>query len=280
MGLVWYPVSQMAVPGSESSADGDTMEQACDLTDGTQELYVEDGGDQTYGDTICSQEERNGWTPEGSPGPLAAQAQQDAQQQAQASASAAAAQASVSAAATLAQEISEGQQNLQSDISTLESDANSLNTNTQLAGDVNQMKTDYQTEQNDYQTEQQQGSCSDGSMGDDAATVSDDSATVDDDLSSLQDDIQSLQDNGTTVGGASIGGLEVDVATVKSDVSALNGLGASPEQDPSSALATAKTDLGNANAAVTWAQQQGNAIDAEARQLATTAENLESQQGC
>jgi hypothetical protein len=67
---------------------------------------------------------------------------------------------------------------------------------------------------------------------------------------------------------------------IKLDVSALKGLGATPAQDPSPALATAKTDLGNANAAVTWAQQQGNAIDTEADQLATTAENFESQQGC
>lgn len=280
IGLVWYPIGQMTAPGSEGNADDDTMAQACDLTDGTQELYVEDGGDQNYGDTICSQEERNGWTPENSPGPLAAQAQQAAQQQAQASASAAAAQASASESAALAQEIGQDQQNLQNDISTLKSDSNSLNTNTQLASDVNQMKTDYQTEQNDYQTEQQQGSCSDGSLGDDAATVSDDSATVDDDLSSLQDDIQSLQDTGTTVGGASIGGLDVDIATVKSDASALQGLNVAPAQDPSSALATAKTDLGNANAAVAWAQQQGSAIDTEAHQLATTAQNWESQQGC
>jgi hypothetical protein len=279
-GLVWYPISQIIAPGSAGTADGDTMEQACDLTDGGQELYVEDGGGQSYGDTICSQEEQNGWTPESSPGPLAAQAQQEAQQQAQAAASASAAQASAAAAANLAQEISQDQQNLQSDLGSLESDSNSLNTSTQLASDVNQMKTDYQTEQNDYQTEQQQGSCSDGSMGDDAATVSDDAATVDDDLSSLQDDLQSLQDTGTTSGGASIGGLEVDVATVNSDVSSLNALGATPAQDPSSALATAKTDLGNANAAVTWATQQGNTIDGEADQLATTAENFESQQGC
>jgi hypothetical protein len=55
---------------------------------------------------------------------------------------------------------------------------------------------------------------------------------------------------------------------------------ASPAQDPSSALGTAKTDLGNANAAVAWAQQQGNAFDTEAHQLATTAENWESQNGC
>jgi hypothetical protein len=269
LGLVWYPISQLAVPGSQGSADDDTMQPACDLTADGQELYVEDGGSQQYGDSICSQEERNGWTPESSPGPLASQAQQEAQQQAQASASAA-----------LAQEISQDQQNLQQDIATLDSDANSLNRNTQLAGDVSQMKADYQTERNDYATEQQQGSCSDGSMGTDAAAVADDSATVDDDLASLQDDIWSLQDAGTTAGGASIGGLQVDVAAVNDDVSALKALGAAPAEDPAAALATAKKDLANANAALAWARQQGNAIDGEAHQLATAAAGWESQHGC
>jgi hypothetical protein len=75
-GLVWYPISQMVPPGQNGTADGETMEQACDLTDGTQELYVEDAGGQSYGDTICSGEEQNGWTPENPPGPLAVQAQQ------------------------------------------------------------------------------------------------------------------------------------------------------------------------------------------------------------
>lgn len=100
-GLAWYPVSQLVLPGSPGGADGETMQEACDLTDGTQELYAEDAGGQSYADSICSQEEQNGWAPEGTPGPIAAQAQQQARQQAQAQASqsAAAAQASTDAAA-------------------------------------------------------------------------------------------------------------------------------------------------------------------------------------
>ena len=61
---------------------------SCDLTDGIQELYVVDGGGEFYGNSICSQEEKNGWTPEGSPGPLAAQGQLDEQAAASASATA------------------------------------------------------------------------------------------------------------------------------------------------------------------------------------------------
>ncbi len=92
-GLVWYPISSLAVPGSQGSADSDAMQETCDLTDGTQELYVQDGGSMSYGDDICSAEERNGWSPEGTPGPLASQGQNGQQAAAQASASASAAQA-------------------------------------------------------------------------------------------------------------------------------------------------------------------------------------------
>jgi hypothetical protein len=108
-GLVWSPISQMIPPGQPGSADQETMAQACDLTDGTQELYVEDAGGQSYGNGICNQEERNGWTPESSPGPLAALTQQAGQQQAQA-------QASASAAAAQQEAISQAQQQLQNDI--------------------------------------------------------------------------------------------------------------------------------------------------------------------
>ena len=108
IGLVWYPINQMVPPGSATTSDGETMQSACDLTDGAHELYVEDAGGQTYGDNICSAEEQNGWTPEASPGPLASQAEQQAQQQVQAEASES--QASSNAAA---------EQQAQNDSSTL-----------------------------------------------------------------------------------------------------------------------------------------------------------------
>jgi len=78
-GLTWNYVSQLVAPGQPGIVDQETMQQACDLTDTTgEELYVLDAGGQMYGNSICSQEERNGWAPESSPGPLAAQAQQQA----------------------------------------------------------------------------------------------------------------------------------------------------------------------------------------------------------
>jgi hypothetical protein len=75
-GLAWYPINQLVKLGSRDSADTDTMAETCDLTDGTQELFVEDGGEMPYGSGTCTGEEQDGWTPEATPGPLASQAQQ------------------------------------------------------------------------------------------------------------------------------------------------------------------------------------------------------------
>jgi hypothetical protein len=73
-GLAWYPINQLVKLGSRDIADTDTMAETCDLTDGTQELFVEDGGEMPYGDGTCTREEQDGWTAEATPGPLASQA--------------------------------------------------------------------------------------------------------------------------------------------------------------------------------------------------------------
>jgi hypothetical protein len=74
-GITWYPINQLAKIGSPDDVDTDTMGETCDLTDGTQELFVEDGGEMPYGDGMCTKEEQAGWKPEPKPGPLAVQAQ-------------------------------------------------------------------------------------------------------------------------------------------------------------------------------------------------------------
>jgi hypothetical protein len=89
-GLAWYPIDQLVKLGSRDTADTDSMAETCDLTDGTQELFVEDGGEMPYGSGTCTREEQDGWKAEATPGPLAQQAQ-PAAAQASASASAAAA---------------------------------------------------------------------------------------------------------------------------------------------------------------------------------------------
>lgn len=269
-GLVWYPISQLAAPGSAGNADQETMQQACDLTDGAQELYVEDAGGQDYGDSICSQKEQIGWTPETSPGPLAAQVQQEAQQQAQASASAAAAQASASAAASQAQAVGQAQQSLANDIDTVESDSSTLNNDKSLGSDITTLNQDYATEQSDWSTEQAD-SCS--NVSDDADNVSDDTDNVGDDLDSLQDDITSLQQG-------AIQSVQTDLSNVQSDLGTLQKLGASPAQSASAAIAGGNKALKSANAAISWATQTGGGIDSDAQALANTAQSYANEHGC
>lgn len=74
-GLAWYPINRLVKLGSPDTADTDTMGETCDLTDGTQELFVEDGGEMPYGGGTCTREEQRGWKAEAAPGPLALQAQ-------------------------------------------------------------------------------------------------------------------------------------------------------------------------------------------------------------
>lgn len=192
-GLVWYPITTMLAPGSQGN-DGDTMGVSCDLTDGDQELYVVDGGGEYYGNSICSQEEQNGWTPEGSPGPLAAQGQQ--QQQAAVSASAAAAQDSANAAA---------EQQAQSDISTLEgfSLSNDLSA---LSCDVQQTDTDLGTVKSDAASGQGSYCGNVSTAGGDADTVAGDADTLSGDLDSLTNDVGTEQQD--------ITGANADIATV------------------------------------------------------------------
>jgi hypothetical protein len=75
-GLAWYPINELAKIGSPDTADTDKMGETCDLTNGTEELFVEDGGEMPYGDGTCTREEQAGWKAEGKPGPLALAAQQ------------------------------------------------------------------------------------------------------------------------------------------------------------------------------------------------------------
>lgn len=184
------------------------------------------------------------------------------------------AQASQSAAAAQAQQVSNAQQSLASDVSSLQSDTSTLNTDTSLAGDVNAMKQDYQTEQNDYQTEQtdyQEGGCSQANG--DADTVGGDSDTVGGDLDTLNGDIQDLQ-------AGDIQGVQTDLSNVKTDLSTLQTLGVAPAVSSATAIADGNQALTNAANAISWAQGQGKTINSEAQALATTAQNWANQHGC
>lgn len=130
---------------------------------------------------------------------------------------------------------------------------------------------DYGTEQSDYQTEQSDG-CP-GASGD-ASAVGSDASAIDSDQSSMQTDIQSLQ------GSNGVAGIQADIAAVNSDVNTLHNLGASPAEDPSSAISTGNKAISSAKAAFEWAPQQANAIDGQAHQLATTAQHWATDHGC
>ena len=44
-GLAWYPINRLVKLGSRDTADTDSMAETRNLIDGTQELFVEDGGE-------------------------------------------------------------------------------------------------------------------------------------------------------------------------------------------------------------------------------------------
>jgi hypothetical protein len=241
---------------------GSGLSQMCDMTspDGTYEAVVQDGGEDliAVGQDVCRSMASGGWTTSQQPGPLAQQIAQQAAQQQQA-------QASASAAAATQQQIAGLQSSLQSDVSRQAQDAASLDSDTSLSGDISSIKSDLATEQKDYATVQSDD-CT--SRPGDAGTVDGDSGTVDGDLGTIQGDISSLQAN-------SVGH---DISTVQGDVSQLQSLGASPDTDPTAALAAGHKALKDMNAAISWAQQQASALDGQAHQIAKAADALAN--GC
>jgi hypothetical protein len=251
-GLVWYPISQMTVPGSQGTADGDMVAEVCDLTDGTQELYVQDGGSAFYGNGICNQEEQNGWTPEGTPGPLASDAQQAQQQQEQA-------QASASAAASQAAAHQQQEQNAQDDVSTLTQD-------TDFSGDVSSLTSDVQSEDSDLASERSDAANGNGDQCINASTtVYNDAATTvyNDDLTTVYNDSLTIAND--------ISGVRKDISTVQADQAALqsNGLPATPGASAAisaaqaaitSAISTANADIDHANADLDAAYQIANSV--------------------
>jgi hypothetical protein len=157
-------------------------------------------------------------------------------------------------------QITQGDQQLASDIATLTQDATSLDDDTTLADDVQQMQTDLATEQSDYQTEL--GDTCINTAGD-ADTVSGDADTVSGDLDTLQGDISSLQAN--NVGS--------DLSAVQTDVATIENLGGTPDPDPAAAIREGKKALKDLNAAISWATAQGNSLNKQAQQIANEAQS-------
>jgi hypothetical protein len=195
------------------------MGVSCDLTDGIQELYIVDGGSESYGDSLCSQDEQNGWTPEGSPGPLAALGQQG--QQAAVSASAAASQASADASA---------EQQAQTDVSTLEG--------LSLTSDLSALSGDVQTTGTGLGTVKSDAASGQGSYCDNVSTAGADADSVAADADSLSADLNSLTND--------IGTAQQDITSVQNDLAALQSDGLQAPSGAATAIASAQSVISQA----------------------------------
>ena len=168
------------------------------------------------------------------------------------------------------QDVQQAQQQLATDVSTLFSDSGSLNNNNMLASDVKTMQQEYGSEQRDWKAEQQ-GNCQDGSVN--YGPVTGDASAVEGDYNALKSNISALQSG---PGNSSIAQVKQNLAAVQSVVSQLQALGTATSPDPSSAIAAGNQALRNAANAISWAQGQGNMIDGQAQQLASTAQGYAS----
>ncbi len=239
--------------------------QVCDVFSDGMEAVVYDDGGQDIGQEVCSDFTSAGWTEQQAQGPLAQQLARQLQQQEQAQASAAAsqaqAQASASAAASQAQQVANLQSRVSNDISVLASNATGLENNNSLAGAIQTMRNGLGTEESEYATVQNV-TCYAGQKGGDADTVTGDSDTVDGDLDTLNGDITTLQNNP----------VANDLSGVQGDVSQLQQLGASPDSDPTVAIAAGKKALNDLASAIASAQKQGSSLDREAHKISNEAQ--------
>lgn len=167
------------------------------------------------------------------------------------------------------QAVTKAQASLATDVPQLAKDASALDSDKSLGQAITSMQTDYGTEQKDYQAEQADA-C--GNLGSDSATVSSDNATVSSDNASEQSAAGSV--------GSGVSGVQNDLSAVQGDLSTLQNLGATPATDASAALKAGQTAVGDANAAISWANGQAQTLNNEGTQLATTAGNYASQHGC
>jgi hypothetical protein len=129
-GLTWQPIGSLVTPGNPGTADGGTMAITCVLDSGPEQLTVEDSGGQMYGNSICSGEEQNGWTPDTTAeasDQASADQVQASQSAAQESAASAAAQASQSA------QVPQDDQLVNSHAATIESDLSQYNADLKTA---------------------------------------------------------------------------------------------------------------------------------------------------
>lgn len=178
-------------------------------------------------------------------------------------------------------------QRLPGDIGTLESDTRALTSGgsnseslgalSQISGDLTTLKGDLQNEKSDYQAEQgnYQSKCLDGPVGSVASSVESDASQVDSDLrNALQADIDASKNSVLNPNFIGVGVVELDISNLNKDVAALRRVGQTPSQDPSEAITAAEKAINATNSATAHALKEGNAIDAQAHQIASRAQQL------
>jgi len=147
------------------------------------------------------------------------------------------------------------------DIAALWRDASALDHDTSLGNDIQAMRNELATEQGDLAAERH-SSCNDGKAADHAGTVNADLGTVQRRISVLK--ANSVPD---------------DLTAVRSDVRTLQNLGVATRTGPSAAIAAGQQSLSNLVGAVSWAQQEGQALNHQAQQIAAQ-ESHRPNSGC
>lgn len=182
------------------------------------------------------------------------------------------ANASASAAAAQAQqleELSSDQQSLVNDVQQLTSDAKALDTDKTLASDVATANKDLATEMSDWNLEQHD-SCS--NLQTDSGAVANDSGSVSNDVGSLTDDTSTVS-NG-------LSGLQGDLSSIQTDLSNIQSLGGTPGTNSAAAVAAGNKTVRDTKKAITWATQQGNALNSSSQAIAQQASDFANAHGC
>ena len=172
-------------------------------------------------------------------------------------------------------DVQQAQQSLASDVSAQVSDAATLNNDTSLSQAVGDIQKDYEQERSDWQTEQNTA-CSTDEVGGDAER-SDWRRSRHAAHGGAETRIRTAATwtrgtgTGFDVQDGDIKCFQTDLSNVTSDLSTLRDLGAPPGTTSSAAVAAGNKALTSAANAISWANGQGQKINAEAQALATTA---------
>ena len=221
--------------------------------------------DGTYQSTSCDQAAVSDWN--SLIDSLNSQAQQDNVQASQTAAQASQSSSQTPSPADPAQ-AGQAQQTLVNAVAALRGDASALAGNRQFSTDVGNIQQAYDAAKAEWQTEQKKGSCADGSMTAEASMVAADASWSGARLNTLRSDVQWVR---RTSG--PIARVQNELTAAQTNLNTLRSLAIAPDTDPSDTIDAGSKALDDMNNTISSAQAQGNAIAAQANQLATAAQN-------